>query len=711
MSEPLHSAHWYRVAQLRPSLRAHLRLVRQAYRGEPWYVMHDPASGRNWRFSAAAERVIRLMDGRRSVEEIWTLCAQSGLDLPSQDEIVRLLAELHQADALAVDVDPDVRELLSRGRDHRARDQRRRFGNPLAIRLRLYDPDAFLSRTVSFVRPLFGPWGAGVWLATVGIGLLLAALHWQELGASVADLVFSPQSVLLACIIYVPIKAVHELAHAYAVKLRGGEVHELGVNWLLLAPVPYVDASAAAAFPTKRARMLVSAAGILAEVLLASVAMIVWTIVEPGVVRAAAYQVMLIAGISTVLFNGNPLLRYDGYYFLTDLLEIPNLGSRANAQLGYLLRRWVLGLRGATSVAATKVEASWLAGYAVASFLYRQLVLAAVVVAVAAASTAAALLVGAWWLTAQWVLPAARALQRLAREPLVQLARGRALGGALVAALLLVGFAAVPVPLTTSVEGVMWLPENAEVRAGTDGVLGEWLVEPGSVVRAGQPLAELEDPTTGVALAVAEAGVRAAEARYTAARAADGVDTGSKLALLQRAKAEHAAALERADSRIVTSHADGRFVVAHSEDLPGRYFHQGDVVGYIVAPQRSTVLAVVGQDDIGLLETRLGDVQVRLADSPTNARRAVLTRLTPAGDFSLPSAALGTSGGGNVAVGPDDSHGLRTLARVFRIELTLDTPAERLGGRAFVRFDHGSEALALRGYRHMRQLFLRHFDA
>ncbi|HWN39356.1 MAG TPA: hypothetical protein VNP02_12715, partial [Gammaproteobacteria bacterium] len=410
MSEPLHSAHWYRVATLRPSLRAHLHLVRQAYRGEPWYVMHDPASGRNWRFSAAAERVIRLMDGRRSVEEIWALCAQSGLELPSQDEIVRLLAELHQADALAVDVDPDVGELLSRGRDHRARDQRRRFGNPLAIRVRLLDPDAFLSRTVSFVRPLFGPWGAAVWLATVGFGLLLAALHWQELGASVADLVFSPRSLLLACIIYVPIKAVHELAHAYAVKLRGGEVHELGVNWLLLAPVPYVDASAAAAFPAKRARMLVSAAGILAEVLLASVAMIVWTIVEPGVVRAVAYQVMLIAGISTVLFNGNPLLRYDGYYFLSDLLEIPNLGSRANAQLGYQFRRWVLGLRGATSVAATRAEASWLAGYAVASFLYRQLVLAAVVMAVAAVSTAAALLVGAWWLTAQWILPAARAL-------------------------------------------------------------------------------------------------------------------------------------------------------------------------------------------------------------------------------------------------------------------------------------------------------------
>jgi putative peptide zinc metalloprotease protein len=710
MSDPLHSAHWYRVSALRPALRAHLRLVRQAYRGEPWYVIHDPASGRNWRFSAAAERVIRLMDGRRSVDDIWTLCAQSGGDPPSQDEVVRLLAELHQADALAVDADPDVRELLSRQRDHHARERRRRFGNPLMIRLRLLDPDAFLERTLPFVRPLLGAWGAAAWIATVACGLLLCALHWRELGASVADLVFSPQTLLIAFLVYAPIKAVHELAHAYAVKVRGGEVHELGLNWLLLVPVPYVDASAAAAFPDKRARTLVSAAGILAEVFLASAAMIVWTFVEPGVVRATAYQVMLIAGVSTVLFNGNPLLRYDGYYLFADLLEIPNLASRANAQLGYSVRRWVLGVRG-VPVAATRPETLWLIAYGLASFVYRQLVLVAVIAVIAAASKVAALVAGAWYLVAQWFLPAARAFQRIVRDPLVQSTRGRALVGGAVAALVIVGVAALPLPLTTSAEGVMWMPENGEVRVGTDGVLGEWLAAPGSIVRAGDPLVELEDRNVEADLAVAEAGVRAAEARYVAARAADAVDAGSMLAQLQRAEAEHAAALERSEARLVTSPADGRFIVAHPLDLAGRYLHQGDVVGYVVSPQRGTVLAVVGQDDIGLLETRLRDVHVRLADDLGHTQRAELARFTPAGDFSLPSAALGKAGGGNVAVAPDDADGRRTLSRVFRVELTLDTPAERLGGRAFVRFDHGSEALALRGYRRLRQLFLRHFDA
>ena len=711
MTESLHSTHWYRVSALRPALRPHLRLSRHVHRNEPWFVIHDPGNGRNWRFSAATERVIALMDGRRTVDEIWSLAGRAGEDMPTQDEILRLLAQLHAADALAVDVDPDVRELLERHREHRARDRMRRFGNPLSIRIRLFDPDAFLSRTLLYVRPLFGRWGLLAWSAVVGSGVALSALHGNELGASLSDFALSPQALVTAFIIYPLIKAVHELAHAYAVRLRGGEVHEIGIMWLLLLPVPYVDASAAAAFPERRARMLVSAAGILAEAFIAALAMIVWVGVEPGAVRATAYSVMLIAGVSTLLFNGNPLLRYDGYYVLADLLGLPNLAQRANAHAGYLLRRWVLGLREAPPVAATPAEARWLGAYAVASFAYRLVVLGAIVALVAGWSKLAALAIAAVYVGMQLAYPAARALRRLLADPLVQSARGRALGRGLAVLGVVAGLCLAPVPLTTSAQGVMWLPENGEVRAGTDGVLREWRATPGSEVRAGQPLARFEDDVVEVRLATADAEYRAAEARHLAARATDAVDAGAMLAQLQRAQAEYEAALQRAESRVVLSPTDGLFVVARPGDLPGRYFHQGEVVGYVVARRRGTVLAVVPQDDIGLIKTRTQGVQVRLSDSPAEVRPATIARLTPAGDFDLPSAALGTLAGGSVAVTPDDPDGRRTVARVFRVELTLERSFDRLGGRAYVRFDHGSEALALRGLRRLRQLFLRHLDA
>jgi len=241
-------------------------------------------------------------------------------------------------------------------------------------------------------------------------------------------------------------------------------------------------------------------------------------------------------------------------------------------------------------------------------------------------------------------------------------------------------------------------------------VLREWLITPGVAVHAGQPLAALDDPTGDARLAAAAANYRAAEARYLAARADDAVDAGSKLADMQHAETVYAAALDSVDERTLKSPAEGRFVVARPDDAVGRYYHQGDIVGYVVAASHGTVMAVVSQDDIGLLKSRVDGVQVRLSSDPSAPQDARISRLTPAGDFQLPSAALGTLAGGKVAVAPDDPKGQRTLSRVFRVELTLDRPFERLGGRAYVRFDHGREALVLRAWRGLRQLFLRRFD-
>ena len=134
-------------------------------------------------------------------------------------------------------------------------------------------------------------------------------------------------------------KALHECGHGFATKVLGGEVHEAGIILLALMPVPYVDASAASAFRSKGQRVLVGAGGMLVELFLASLALFVWLLVEPGPVRAVAWNVMLIGGVSTLVFNANPLLRFDGYYILADAIDIPNLGSRANAWLGWTAER------------------------------------------------------------------------------------------------------------------------------------------------------------------------------------------------------------------------------------------------------------------------------------------------------------------------------------------------------------------------------------
>ncbi len=156
-------------------------------------------------------------------------------------------------------------------------------------------------------------------------GVVLAVLHWPELTSDVTDRVLATENVALIMCVYPIVKSLHELGHAYATKVWGGEVHEVGVMLLVFIPVLYVDASASAAFRQKHRRIVVGAAGIMVEMALAAIALIVWIYAAPGLGRTVAFNVILIGGVSTLLFNGNPLLRFDGYYIFSDLIEIPNL--------------------------------------------------------------------------------------------------------------------------------------------------------------------------------------------------------------------------------------------------------------------------------------------------------------------------------------------------------------------------------------------------
>ena len=209
-----------------------------------------------------------------------------------------------------------------------------------------------------------------MWCAVVLTAGVSAVKHGSELVAAGRSLL-EPASLLALWFTYPVVKALHELGHAFAVKRWGGEVHEIGILFLVFMPVPYVDASAASVFPEKHRRMVVSAAGIAVELFLAAVGFFVWIAVEPGLVRHVAYGVMVVGGLSTLLFNGNPLLRFDGYYALADAIEIPNLDVKAKQYLGALARRRILGL-GQTPLPETAPgEPPWLVGYAIASSVYR----------------------------------------------------------------------------------------------------------------------------------------------------------------------------------------------------------------------------------------------------------------------------------------------------------------------------------------------------
>lgn len=721
MSGTLLSPLWYRVAELRPRLKPHLKLHRHHYRGQVWFVLHDPGSGRSHRFTPGARLVLNGMDGQHSIAQLWAAAQRRlGEGAPTQDELIGLLGQLHHADLMQCDVTPDAAELFQRGRDQSRAKAKQAFGNPMALKFPLFDPHRLLDVLVPLVRPLWNRWGLLLWLALVGSAGTLALMHRAELSANVADRVLAAHNLVLLGLLFPLIKLLHELGHGVAARMRGGEVHEIGVMLLVFMPVPYVDASAASTFRSRWDRAIVGAAGMGVELLLAALAMFVWLLVEPGFVRSLAFNTMLVAGVSTLVFNGNPLLRYDGYYILADLLEMPNLGNRANRYIGHLIERFAFGLHDTDPLATSTAERLWLAFYAIASFAYRMLVAAAIVLFIAGEFFVVGVVLALWAAVTMIGLPAWRTLALLVKSPRLAPVRTRAYAvSAGAAALLGLALFVLPAPLRTQAEGVVWLPEQSLVRAGGAGFVSQLLVPPGSSVAAGTPVAALSDPVLDAQLRVAEARAAELQARFDALFVADRAQAEQLRGLLAQAQGEVAALQERLRRLLLTSPGAGRFLVPQAADLPGRMLRQGELLGHVVDPAQpsanAVVRVVVQQGDIDLVRQDTRAVWLKPAWQPGRSDAARVLREVPAGAAELPSRALTTAGGGQLAADPRDQQGLRTLERSFQFDLTLPpdlaTPAQGLpyGARVHVRFDHGRMPLGLQWGRALRQLLLSRF--
>ncbi|MBN8436483.1 MAG: PqqD family peptide modification chaperone [Candidatus Accumulibacter sp.] len=714
MAGPFLSASWYRVAALRPQLRAHARIQRQRFRGQAWYVLHDSAAGKLHRFSPAAYRVIQLMDGERTLAAIWDeVAAAAGAAAPTQDEVIRLLAQLHAGDLLQADLPPDVEELAERSRKQKRQKLWQSFINPMSIRIPLWDPDNFLDRSWPLLKGLFGPLGPALWLLVVLPALLLAGLHWHELTANLSDQVLATRNLLLLWLVYPLLKALHELGHAYAVKSGEGEVHEMGIMLLVLAPIPYVDATAAGAFRSKWSRALVGAAGILVELFVAGIAMFVWVLVEPGLLRAIAFNVLLVAGASTLLFNGNPLLRYDGYYVLSDLIEIPNLGNRSNQYWQWLAKRYLFGLKSIERPPASVGERRWFVFYGAASFIYRTLVMIAITLFIAGEFFVVGVVLAVWAAITMFALPIGKGLAYVLSSPELQRVRTRArllTFGAL--ALFLLFVLAVPMPLRTHAEGVVWVPENAEVRAAADGFVERLLVPPEASVGSGDLLLVTVDPTLSAEVGQSRARLRQFEVQYASLMFSERVQAAAIQEDLQRERVALARAEEKLDALLVVAAVPGILKLARAQDLPERFVKQGELLGYILSTPPRWLRVVVTQDDIALVRERRAAVEVKIVDRIEQTWPARVDREVPGAHDRLPSKALSLAGGGPHGTDPRDPDGLKSLQRLFQFDLEL--PPEvgplQIGTRAYVRFHHHAEPLATQWGRRLRQLFLARFN-
>lgn len=707
------SASWYRVAALKPRLRTHFEVHRQALGREHAFLLQDHSLGKFYRFNVNTYDILGRMDGVRTLHDIWEESVECmGDSAPSQDETIALLGRLHAIDALQSKVTPDCLELFHRAQRSNKAWWKTALRNPLSVRLPLFDPDSILKAIMPLVGPLFSRTGFLIWLLLVIWAIINAGAHWPELSHGNIDRILDPGNLLLLLIVFPIMKLFHEFGHAVATRKWGGEVHEMGITLLVFMPIPYVDASAAAAIRHKSQRIIVSAAGMMVELFLAAVALLVWINVEPGLLRLIAFNVMLVGSVSTLVFNGNPLLRFDAYYILKEVIDVPNLASRSSRYLCYLALLYLCGAKSAESPVTRSGEPAWMLCYGVAAFAFRLFITFSIVLFIATQFFIIGVLMSIWALLLMVVLPLVKLTNFVIFNQALAPYRARSLTVSvflLSAAMGLVFLA--PLPSNTKVQGVLWLSEQAHIQAETEGVVTEILAKPAAQVMAGQPLLALSDPLLAARINVLEAELQELQTRHRIESLMDLVQARLIKDQITEKQAELTHERERFKKLIVHSNKNGQFLLHRDHDLVGRHVSQGEPLGYVLDQSAMTVRVAVPQNRIGLVREELAGVEVKLAEALDQSIPAALTRRVPAAQQRLPNKVLGSAGGGPISIDPGDKTGLKTLQSVFMLDVTLnENPnAWRIGQRAYVKFNHGNQPLAEQWYRIGRQLFIRRF--
>ncbi len=707
---PTFSESWYRVVNLKPRLRPSAQVSRQYYKGERWYIVRDPAGNQYHRLSDTAYRFVGLLDGSRTVGECWDLVGgQLEDDAPTQPEVIQILSQLYAANLIETDISPDATVLLRRHKVQMQRKMQGRLMNLLFPRIPLWDCDKFLVRWMPVMRHLLSKWGALGWFIVVIAALVVVLPRYSGPDGlkEAAKNAIDPKNWLWLWATVVFIKFIHECGHAFACRRFGGEVHEMGIMFLVFIPTPYVDASSAWAFPSKWPKIFVGAAGMIVEIFFAAICAFVWANTSPQtLINQLSYNAMLFASVSTILFNANPLLRYDGYYMLSDYLEIPNLQQKSREYMFGLIKRHVFRIKSQQPLPPPWQRAQLLI-YGILSTIYRVFIGILIIVLVAFQVPILGVLMALAGVVTWIIAPIIKLLKYLLLDPEIHRKRGRAWAftGAVAAALVIL-LGLIRFPMGIYADGIVEPAEKEIVRADSPGFVRDIRVHDNQVVRKGDVLLILADDELDAEIARREADLKRLIAQRDKAR----VNSPSDMQIAEIGIAFNTENLKdlirRRDGLTLRAPIDGYVVAPQLRQLQGRYLQKGDELAMVVELDRLYVYAAIDQTDAALLFGNTKSTEVRLVGRPHQVLYADHAVAFPGAVSRVRDRTLTQIGGGNIPVDQSDPSGTKTAIKPFELRAELVNPDRQYipGQRAYVRVILDNQPIGYQALRRFLQV-------
>lgn len=587
-------------AQVLPRLRPELSLE---------FAPAQPGQPAGWRLlDPMRQRVFLVSEHDRELLALWDAGTLQALQLravaqgfqwdPEQAQALVDFLKLHQ---LVQPPTGQLTPLQTQARAAHPRGMKGWLARYLGWRLPLVQPQGFLVATLPLVRCLWSAPLLALWALCTLLGLYLVGRQWDGFVNTFTSYL-TPQGLVSVALALAGLKVIHELGHAYATVAHGGRVSSMGISLVMLAPMLYTDTSDAARLDSRRARLWIDAGGVLAESYVAGLATLAWAVMPDGPLRGVCFLIASTSWLTTLVVNLNPLSRFDGYYFLSDALRLPNLQDRSLAYAGWALGRLMLGAVEPPPEAVTPTRAVGFTLYGSAVWLYR----------IALSLTAA-------WLTYTWLFKLAGIAMALVEAWIFvfkPLQRRLALWwrlrsevtGVRWLLLMLLGMGAaslltMPLDRQVAVPAVLAWKQVTVLQAPEVALIEEVLVTPGQAVVAGQPLLRLSSPELTRRRAAAKA-TQVLTLERLDRISGDMQDRAQAQVLRQQrreAEAELAGLSQRETLLLIKASADGWVADLPAHLQPGLWVRPDQVLGRVLHGQSIDAQGYIADIDLARL--------------------------------------------------------------------------------------------------------------
>lgn len=674
---------------LRPRLRDDLQIHFREGPDEGGCILEDPLASKFHRLGKAETILLQRMDGSTTFAECYSrACRISKADSLTSEQALQLLGWLvRQQLVLVGSVTPETAATLQRSLSARQRFLSRI--NLISFRIPLGSPDRFLEP----LRPM-SKWVSGTTSLLIWAGIVLYSLsqvwnHWDKV-LEASQGILAPNNWLWLALAWIILKVIHELAHGLVCMAHGGRIREVGILLILLMPLVYVDARDSTVFPSRWSRIHVAAAGMMAELLIASLATLAWIQLEPGPFQAFLLNVMVMGSIVTLLFNANPLMRFDGYYLLCDLLGTPNLSTRSKAWLRYGFLHRTLGIPEIAEPPRDS-HSPWLyVTYGVAALLWWMLIILTLFTAAFLILDEGGWIVVALSLTAllgQKVMAARQSvedgfLDRIRWRTTLP----RLIG--LVALLLTVLF--VPLNQTQILPGVVRQTQNPTPRPEGDGLIREVHVHKGQTVAPGDTLVELENPDMDTRIAMLDLREKMQRIRLNqAVQSADATRIQLEREQWNALRNQLEEIRKTRESLTLRSPIKGTVVGRNLEAREGNWIPSGTELLQIINPDQLEILIAIPQSRADFFSRQIGSPVEIMLESDAQTLSGIFTSVDGRATRTPDLAELTVTSGGPIPL-RSTSKEPEWLQPVFigRLQIDLSQTERPLyqGERARVRF-------------------------